>query len=183
MNKLLVAIVLVATVVVPSQRAVTQPPLPAFQNGGNLARLPNDQVEGAIWEYSGTPKSRPKPGEEMPDIAGTLRVEGTAVYEVERRIKLPGKKEVKEVVEAIRSGEGREIKLPGGSKPKRIGQFSPLSHGRVRFELNDGKDLQGVIVAQPKNRTADVLIGEYTEMDGKKKTGRQWQVELRPIED
>ena len=79
----------------------------------------------------------------------------------------------------------------GRSKPSgveimervRIGQFSPLSNGRVRFELDNGKDLRGLIVAQKKNRTADVLIGEYTEMDGQKKTGRQWQVELRPIED
>lgn len=162
-----------------------QPPfLRDPSNGGNLARLPNDQVEGAVWEYSGTPKSRQKAGEEkMEDIAGQLRVEETAVYEVSRSLKLPGKKDVKGLVDALKSGEGREVSLPSGSKPKRIGEFSPLSNGRVRFELDNGKDLRGVIVGQKKNKTSDVLIGEYTEMDGKTKTGRQWQVELRPIED
>jgi hypothetical protein len=163
--------------------AVAQPPLPALPSGGNLARLPNDQVEGAIWEYRGTPKFRPKDDEKVPKIDGRFRVEKTAIFEVSRKLKLPGRKQVREAIGALRSEEGAEIGLPEGSKPKRIGEFSPLSKTRLRFELDDGKDLHGIMVVQRKSRSLDSWIGEYTEFDGKKKTGRQWQVELRTLED
>jgi hypothetical protein len=160
-----------------AQPALLKPP----GEGDSLARLPDDQIEGTIWEYKGKPKFKPKPGEKKPELEGRFRVEDEAIFAVSRKVKVPGRADLKERLEELR-GEGGEIALPEGAQQKRIGEYSKLSKGRIRMEFDDEKSLHGIMVLKLKKDTTDVWIGEYTEIVDEKK-GRKWDIELRPIED
>lgn len=153
--------------------------------GGNketLPRLPNDQVEGTIWEYSGKPKGQPKEGEKAPKLEGRFRTENQAILDVSRRLPIPPKDEVKKVVEKVKEGELSEVKLPAAPQVKRLGEYRKIAGGKLRLDFNDKESLNGIMVIWPKKDTADVWLGTYTEKkDGK--TVREWIVEVRPIED
>jgi hypothetical protein len=160
-----------------SQPPILKPP----GEGDTLARLPDDQIEGTIWEYKGKPKFNVKAGEKKPELEGRFRVEDEAIFAVSRRVKVPGPGDLKERLEDLR-GEGGEVDLPEGAQQKRIGEYSKLSKGRIRMEFDDEKSLHGIMVLKLKKDTTDVWIGEYTEIVDEKK-GRKWDIELRPIED
>lgn len=159
--------------------AQAQPPRPGAEN---RQRLPNDQVEGTIFEYKGALKGKPKEGEEAPALEGKFRIEGTAIFDVSPTIKLPSKDEVGKVTKKLAEGKGPEVKVPGGPQQKRLGQYHKTDTGKMRLEFDDKDSLHGTMILTLKNKTKDVWIGSYSEKDGKKVV-RTWQVEVRPIED
>ena len=161
--------------------AGAQPPLPG-RGGGNLQRLPNDNVEGTIFEYKGTLKSKPKETEEAPALEGKFRIEGTDILDVSPTFKVPSKKEVDKVAKKLAEGKGADVKLPGGPQQKRLGQYRKTGTGKMRLDFDDKDTLHGTMILTLKPSTKDVWIGTYTEKNGKK-TVRTWQVEVRPIED
>lgn len=161
--------------------AQAQPPLPG-RGDGNMKRLPNDQVEGTIFEYKGTLKGKPKEGEEVPALAGKFRIEGTAILDVSPTFKVPSKEEVGKVTKKLAEGKGADVKLPGGPQQKRLGQYHKTGTGKMRLDFDDKDTLHGTMILTRKQKTEDVWIGTYTEKEGKK-TVRTWQVEVRPIED
>lgn len=161
--------------------AQAQPPLPG-RGGDNLKRLPNDQVEGTIFEYKGTLKSKPQEGEEVPSLQGKFRIEGTAILDVSPTFKVPSKAEVGKVTKKLAEGKGGEVQLPGGPQQKRLGQYHKTGTGKMRLDFDDKDSLHGTMILIRKQKTEDVWIGTYTEKEGKK-TVRTWQVEVRPIED
>jgi len=164
-------------------QAVAQPPLPMpGGGGGNLQRLPDDQVEGTIFEYKGTLKSKPKEGEEVPVLEGKFRIEGTAILDVSPTLRVPSKEEVDKVAKKVAEGKGADVKLPGGPQQKRLGQYHKTGTGKMRLDFDDKDSLHGTMILTKKGKTEDVWIGTYTEKEGKKIV-RQWKVEVRPIED
>src|SRR5262249_8541824 len=72
--------------------AQAKPPLPIPGGGGGgktLKRLPDNTVEGIIFEYKGTLKSKPKEGEEAPaPLEGKFRIEKTAIFDVSPTFKV-----------------------------------------------------------------------------------------------
>jgi len=158
--------------------------LPPIPGGGsqNGARLPDDQVEGTIWEYRGTLQSKPAGADAESELRGKFRIEGTAVFAVSQTIDLPSREEVKEVVDDVRRGKGIQLKVPTAAQQKRIGQYRKISRSRRRFDFDDPDSLHGIMIVRPKKGTSDVWIGTYDQKQGKKTVG-QWDVEIRPIED
>lgn len=146
----------------------------------NLPRLPNDQVEGTIWEYKATPESKVRDGKKTNELKGKFRLEGKAIFAVSKRITVP-KGGPKEIVSKIR--EGGEIKIPEGPQQKRLGEYRELSSkGKYRLDFDDKDSLHGIMIIWKKSNKSDVWMGTYKEMDGKKTTG-EYVVELKPIED
>lgn len=160
-----------------------QLPLPALkQKQGNLARLPNDQVEGTIFEYKATPKKKSKNPDDPTELEGKFRIEGKALFDVSRTVDLPSKGEVKKKFESIRKGKRPSIKLPAPPQQKRIGQFRKLRSGKYRLDFDDKESLYGIMIMGKKPGTSDVWIGTFSQKEGKR-TVREWIVNLRPIED
>ena len=117
-----------------------------FKASGSKAgnRLPDDDIEGTIWEYKGTLKKQTKTNAKAKELKGRFRLEDQKVLDVGRRLPIPSKKDVKKTVEKLRSGELDEIKLPEGPQVKRLGQFRRLSRGRIRLDLDDKDSLNGI---------------------------------------
>jgi hypothetical protein len=156
-----------------------QPPL---GNPNKLQRLPDDDVEGAVWEYRGTPKKKPKEGDEVAELKGQFRIEGTAIFDASPRIKLPSRGEARKVLDSIRKGQAPSLKAPTAPTPKRIGEYRKLSNSKRRLDFNDEESLNGIMIIWRKKNTADVWMGTYKQRQAGKTT-REWQVELRPIQD
>ena len=165
-----------------SATAFAQLPLPPVPGKGEVSRLPDDQIEGTIWEYQGKLKDEPAKGEEVPELQGRFRTEGKAIFDVSRRLPIPEKKEVDKAVKALKKGELKDIKLPEGPQVKRLGEYRQITGGKLRLDFKDKESLNGIMIIWPKKETADVWLGNYTEkLEGKKV--RTWIVEVRPIED
>ena len=190
--------------------SMAQGPLERILDGtgpGNLSRMPDDQIEGTVWEYKATLKeetrraklkkkkaetSNEKQGDAQPkenngaekvnELQGKFRTEGDAIFDLNRRLKLPKKKEIEQDIQKFKDGELEEIKLPSRSSPKRIGQYHRLRGGKLKLEFDDEDSLHGMMIIKKRKKTSDVWIGSYHEMEGKKRI-RTWQVEVRPIED
>jgi hypothetical protein len=178
-------IVAAAGLVWSAAAVLAQPPLPGVAGGAekNLARLPNDQVEGTIWEYRGTLlKPMPEAGTTPPELKGRIRLEGKAVFDASPRVTLPSAEKVKGALAPLREGKSVEVPLPEGPQPKRLGEYRRLSTGKVRLDLSDPESLNGLMLIWRKKDTADVWMGTFAEREGKK-TVREWTVELRPISD
>lgn len=186
--------IIVCALVAPSAPSLAQGPLDKLigNNSKNLSRLPDDQIEGTIWEYKGTLRTdRRRDQESEADEAGDqekkdklegrFRFEENAVFDVSRRLDLPSRDKVRGVLDSLREGEAQELKLPSGSKAKRIGSYRH-SRNRLRLDLDDKKALFGVMVLRPKKNTSDIWQGTFQEKEGKR-TVRTWQVEIRPVED
>ncbi len=162
--------------------AFAQLPFPKPGNSSNLARLPNDQVEGTIFEYKGTPKKKPKEGEEVKDLDGKFRLEGTAIFDVSARFSLPARDDVKKVAKKFLNGDKIELKLPEGAQQKRLGEYRKISGGKYRLDFNDKESINGIMIIWKKKDTNGVWLGTFSEKEGKR-TVRQWTVELRGLED
>ncbi|MDA0808887.1 MAG: hypothetical protein O2945_03855 [Planctomycetota bacterium] len=170
-----------------AQPATAQNPLADLLGKGNtqqnLPRLPDDQIEGTIWEYKGKLNSKPKEGEKIPKLEGKFRTEGKAIFDINERLALPKPGDVKKVVESIRTGDDLpDLKLPSKPQVRRLGQYRKLSSGKLRLDFDDKESLNGIMIIWKKAKTADVWMGTYSEKKGSK-TVRSWIVELRPIED
>jgi hypothetical protein len=166
--------------------AMAQGPLGDILKGSKQEQLPrmaNDNVEGTIWEYKGTLKTPPKDAkEEVPTLEGRFRTQNKAIFDVSKRLPIPEKKDVEKVVESIKAGKAKEIKLSPGAQEKRLGQYRSISGGKLRLDLDDKDSLNGTMIIWPKKGTDDVWLGTYTEKIAGGKT-RDWTVEVRPIED
>jgi hypothetical protein len=156
--------------------------LPFPPKGGEGQRLPNDNVEGTVFEYYGKLQGTPKNEDEDRKLAGKFRIEGSAVFDVSPTFALPSKGEVKKAVDGIVAGKGANLKLPSGPQQKRLGEYRKISTGKLRFDFNDKESLHGIMIVQKKKNTDDVYIGTFTEREGTK-VMRTWEVELRPIQD
>lgn len=147
-----------------------------------LPRHPDDQIEGTIWEYKGTLKGKPKEGEEPPKLEGRFRTEGKAIFDISKRLPIPTKEEVKKVVAKAKEGKLPELKLPPEPQAKRLGQYRKIDSKKWRLDFDDKDSLNGIMLIWLKKDTTDVWMGTYTEKKDNK-TVREWQIEIRPIED
>lgn len=144
-------------------------------------------MEGTIWEYKATLEKGELDGKKKAKTEGYFRTEGEGIFAVERRIKLPSGKQIRKLIDSIRSGDLKPIELPGG-KPKRIGDYKISRTGRLTLKFDDegdeikGKGLFGTMILRKKKEQRGVYIGDYREKEGKK-TVRTWQVTVRGVED
>ena len=143
-------------------------------------RLPDDQIEGTIYEYKGRPEDS-DPGTAA-TLTGRFRIEGDAVFDTAPRITLPGRDEIESKVEAFKRGGPVEIRPPEVPQQKRLGEVRSISRGRKRIDFNDPDSLNGIMIIWPKKDSPDVWLGTYSRQEGRK-TVEKWVVELRAIED
>ena len=163
--------------------ALAQPKLPLSKEADTLPRLPDDQIEGSIWEYKGTLKEGEKTSEdEDAKIEGRFRIEGKAIFDASPGIPLPDREQVKSAVEKARAGKLNEIKLPGAATEKRIGEYRKLANGRLRLDFNDADGLHGAMTIWKKKETDAVWMGTYNEIE-KGKSVAEYVVELRFLSD
>ncbi len=155
-------------------------PVPG-QSGGNLARLPDDQIEGTIFEYKGTFKAGTAAGEPEA-LEGKFRLEGSAIFDVGGVFRAPSQAEMEKIKQKILSGKGGEVRLPGPPQQKRLGQYTKISGGRLRLDFDDKETMHGTMLINRKKGTDDVWIGTFAEREGTKVV-KTWQVIVRPIED
>ncbi|MEM7457185.1 MAG: hypothetical protein AAF456_22780, partial [Planctomycetota bacterium] len=147
------------------------------QQEESMARRPNDQVEGTVWEYRSIEyKMRLEPGEVAPQIDGRIRIEGNAVFDASPNINIAPRQERAELIQRFARGEGVEISAPTGPEEKRIGEYRRLDNGKVRFEFNDPESLNGVMIAWPKEDAPGVWLANYYQHEGEKTTGK-WLLE------
>jgi hypothetical protein len=154
------------------------PPVPAPSG----QRLPDNTVEGIIFEYSGMldPATKSK-GEDKP-LEGRFRLEKTAIYDLSPTIKLPTKAEVEKVVDGVASGDPGKIKLPEKPQQKRLGQFQKTGQGRLRLDFDNKEAMVGTMMLFKEKGNADVWVGTFTErINGA--AGRVWKIKARPVED
>ncbi|MEM1304708.1 MAG: hypothetical protein AAGG46_07410, partial [Planctomycetota bacterium] len=164
----------------------------ASGEGETLKRLPNDNVEGTVWEYKGVLEKgtlddgEPFDRDNPPKIDGMFRLEQEAVFAVGASIKLPTPGEVKQKVDRLIAGRPDPIRLPTG-KPRRIGEFTITRTGRLNLKFDEDKEehpdgLYGTMAIRMKKGQTSVWIGDYREKEGKR-TVRTWQMTLRKIQD
>ncbi|MBA4017922.1 MAG: hypothetical protein C0483_12160 [Pirellula sp.] len=167
--------------------ASAQPPIPVpvpvpGQSGGNLARLPDDQIEGTIFEYKGTFKAGSTTPGEGEALEGKFRLEGSAIFDVGGVFRAPSQAEMEKIKQKIIAGKGGDIRLPGAPQQKRLGQYTKISGGRLRLDFDDKETMHGTMLINRKKGTDDVWIGTFAEREGTRIT-KTWQVIVRPIED
>lgn len=155
---------------------VAQPPLPKPGE-----RLPDDSIEGTIWEYEGKLKGTPKEGEDKLELEGKFRIEGSAIFAVSGTITLPSAEEVKKTVKKVTEGKKIELKVPEGPQQNRIGEYKKISNGRYRLDFKDKESLNGIMIIWQRKDDA-VWIGSFEQKENGK-TVRNWDVQLRAIED
>lgn len=160
-------------------QAIAQPPLPGRNTGPG--RLPDDNVEGSIWEYEGKLKGTPKEGEKELELEGKFRLEGTAIFDVSPTLALPTADEVKKTVKKVVDGKRVDLKLPSGPQQNRLGEYKKIMGGKIRLDFKD-KEMNGIMVIWPKKGASGVWIGTFDQREGTK-TVREWDVEVRQIED
>jgi hypothetical protein len=152
------------------------PPAPAGQ------RLPDDQIEGTIFEYQGKLTGTPRKEGADRKLAGKFRIEGSAVFDISPTFAVPSKEQVKKAVDGVIAGKGGNLKLPAPPQQKRLGEFRAITGGKLRFDFNDKESLNGIMVVSRKKKTEDVWIGTFTERE-ETRVVRTWDVEWRPIQD
>jgi len=184
MRTSLIGLATVWFVALSSHAFAQLPPLPrpAGASGNTAPRLPDDQIEGTIFEYRGKLSGTPKDEDKDRTLTGKFRIEGSAILDVSPTLGLPSKEQVKKVVDGVVSGKGVEVKLPAGPQQKRLGEYHKITGGKLRLDFNDKDSLNGIMIVGRKKKTDDVWIGTFTEREGTKIV-RTWDVEVRPIED
>lgn len=150
-------------------------------------RLPNDQLEGALWEYRlvrELPDSKQKREEletaNVPnELRGRWRMDEGAVYEPApvQPIEKPGPK-----LAEMKRGQV-ELKLPAPPAPVRIGDVTALDNGRKKIAFVDSQPFHGSLTIWPKPGHRDVWEGFGWETNAAGNRVQKWQVEMRLIED
>ncbi|MEN1681538.1 MAG: hypothetical protein AAGJ46_18305 [Planctomycetota bacterium] len=179
-------VLMLAALIAPGGVATAQLPIGDLLNkADNLKRLPDDNVEGVIWEYKGELERGELEGQKEGRIGGLFRMEDEGLYAVGGVIKLPGIQDIQKLLDDILKGAGREIRLPN-FKPRRIGDFKQGRTGRLTLtfddESNDPNALYGTMILRPKKRQTTVFIGDFQEKEGRK-TVRTWQMTVRKVQD
>lgn len=165
--------------------SVAQGPLKKLAESANdsVPRRPNDQIEGAIWQYKATPQTtdsqKKKDEPESKSIAGRFRVDGKAVFDVKKE---RSRLDPKERLEAIKKGKD-VVSTPEPQQTKRIGDITKLDDGKTRIDFVEYEPLKGLAVVWPKKDYKDVWIGYFQEKDKAGKPTRKWNFELRKAED
>ena len=173
-----------ALCVLSADFANSQGPLDVLK-GNTGTRLPDDNVEGTIWEYHAelTSGDKKEVDDELVDkLEGTFRFEDSGVFEVGIRFQLPDRDKIDEFIASLRDGKPQELRLPGAPKQKRIGDYRLAKSNRLRLDLDDDDSLNGVMVQRHKKDRHDVWQGTFQEKEGKR-TVRKGKVEIRPIQD
>lgn len=153
---------------------------PRLPNQGQ--RLPDDNVEGTIFEYKLTPKKKTEDGGPLDELEGQFRIEGSAVFAVNASIKLPSPDDAKKALRDLKKGKAPTIKAPSRPQQKRIGEYRKLSGKKRRFDFDHKDSLHGLMIVWPKKNTRDVWMGNYKHKEGKKVV-MEYSVIVRPIED
>lgn len=166
----------------PAVAQLPPPPIPVPGPSSNGARMPDNTVEGVIFEYSGTLDLASKgKGEDKP-LEGRFRLEKTAIFDLSPTMRLPTKAEVEKVVEGVQSGDPGKIKLPEKPQQKRLGQFQKTGSGRLRLDFDNKEAMVGTMMLFKEKGNTDVWVGTFTErIDGR--AGRVWKIKARPVED
>lgn len=175
-------LVVIAAAPVSAQLPPPPVPVPVPNQSGNGQRVPDNTVEGIIFEYNGTldPATKSK-GEDKP-LEGRFRLEKTAIYDLSPTLKLPTKAEVDKVVEGVKSGDPGKIKLPEKPQQKRLGQFQKTGAGKLRLDFDNKEAMVGTMLLFKEKGNADVWVGTFTErINGA--AGRVWKIKARPVED
>lgn len=166
------ALLTVLAFLVVGAPAKAQLPLPP--RADSIPRLPNDQIEGAIWQFKAT-----KRGEEKP-IEARLRVSEGAILEVPAPPEVKpgdGKTPPERVKEALE-------KLGPKVADKRIGDVEKMDNGKTKLVFNEGS-LRGQAIITPVKDKKGVWSGEYRQRTdpNNQKLGPIWKLELRQAED
>jgi len=160
-----------------AQLPVPPPPVPGNNNG---QRLPDNTVEGIIFEYKGTFKRGEAAESEV--LEGKFRLEKSAIFDVGGTLRAPSAAELEKIKDKILSGKGGEIPLPPKPQQKRLGQFHKTDGNKLRLEFDDKDSMFGTMLLYKKKDTADTFVGTFQEKEGTKVV-RTWQMTVRPIED
>src|SRR6476660_8256577 len=102
--------------------STAQLPLPPAPTG---QRVPDDQSEGAIFEYQGKLAGTPKKEDAERKLTGKVRIEGSAVFDISPTFALPSKDQVKKAVDGVVAGKGVNLKLPPPPQQKCLGEYRP----------------------------------------------------------
>jgi len=165
---------------VDSAAAQLPVPIPAPPGAGSGQRLPDDQIEGIVFEYKGTFKRGEAAESEV--LEGKFRLEKTAIFDVGGTLRAPSPADLEKIKNKLLSGKGADIKLPQPPQQKRIGQFHKTTGDKLRLEFDDKDSMFGTMLLYHKKGTADVWHGTFAEKEGTKVV-RTWQVSVRPIQD
>lgn len=166
---------LAAVFVVCGGFVTAQPPLPGGRQEA-LPRLPNDNIEGAVWQYRATRKGSDE------ELTGRFRVDEQVVFDLGRDVEIPDRPRDGGPLKKIIEGEGGTIRLPEEPQQKRIGECKTLSTGDVRIDFQPETPLQGYVIVRPKKDATGVWWGTYQAV-AEKKNGLRWNIELRKAED
>jgi hypothetical protein len=155
-----------------TEPAGAQLPLPP--RADSIPRLPDDQIEGAIWQFKAT-----KRGEEKP-IEARFRVSEGAILEVPAVPEAKpgdGKTPPERVKEALE-------KLGPKVADKRIGDVEKMEKGKTKLVFLEGP-LRGQAIVSPVKDKKNVWFGEYRQRTdpANEKLGPIWKLELRQAED
>lgn len=160
--------------------AAAQRPGPVGKEGiesqGSLPRLPNDQIEGAVWQYRATRKGAEE------ELTGRFRVDEKLVFALEAEVRLPERPREGRPLQRLVEGNPATLKLPEPPQQKRIGECKTLSSGRVRIDFQPDSPLPGYVIVRPKKDAKDVWWGTYQAKKGDQ-PGLKWDIELRKAED
>ena len=145
-------------------------------------RMPNDQIEGTVWEYHSTKYHfRLEDGEQARQLEGRFRVEGNAIFLDKQVVSTASREQRVAQLKRLAQGGG-EVAIPNGPEEKRIGEYRKIDGAKYRFEFHDDEGLHGILIAWPKEGSPGVWLANYYEKDGNQTTGK-WSMELRGIED
>lgn len=153
--------------------ALAQLPLPPRTD--SVPRLPNDQIEGSVWQFKAT-----KRGEEKP-IEARFRVSDGAILEVPAPPEVKPGENSKTPPEKIK--EALE-KLGPKVADKRIGDVQKMDNGKTKLVFLEGP-LRGQAIIAPVKNKSGVWSGEYRQRTdpANEKLGPLWKLELRQSED
>lgn len=166
-----------------------QPAIKSRIEKATTNRPPNDNLEGAIWQYRAERKD--KDGKEIV-LEGRFRIEEKGVFEADKQIELPGrplpglrkniKDEGKAAGDSKDDSKGKSFTVPS-AKGRRVGDVTKTNDGKTKMVI-EAKDfpLHGIVIVWPKKDRPGVWLGTYQERKNDK-NGDKWVIELRESED
>lgn len=169
--------------------AKAQPAIKSRIEKGTANRPPNDNLEGAVWQYRAERKETD--GKEIV-LEGRFRIEEKGVFEADKQIELPDRRlpglrkndqgEGKAAGDSKDDSKGKSVTVPS-AKGRRVGDATKLSDGKTKLVI-EAKDfpLQGIVIVWPKKDRPGVWMGTYQKRKNDK-NGDKWVIELRESED
>jgi len=165
-----------------------QPAIKSRIEKGTANRPPNDNLEGAVWQYRAERKD--KDGKEIV-LEGRFRIEEKGVFEADKQIELPGRplpglrknnKDEGKAGDSKDGSKGKTVTVPS-AKGRRVGDVTKTNDGKTKMVI-EAKDfpLQGIVIVWPKKDRPGVWMGTYQERKNDK-NGDKWVIELRESED